>query len=240
MDIPVYNWGLGGIGNRAIFSRITQCDIKNKFTERDLIIVVWSSWSREDRYIQGRWNRSGNVLNNKFYDRNFIRKYWDWENDIITSATSIISANKLFDIFFNGSIVKVSNPEDDYVPNIHDQRKIEHQNQRKLLDFYADYLPDMVYYNTDNNSFYNKTIDDPHPDIMLHKEFVIENIYKPLNITMKESTKRDVEKFYEQAVHSYGTSKKNDWEHIKNTALDLRQFGNWQKLKLEDWNGTFE
>ena len=129
LDIPVYNWGLTGVGNRAIFSRMIQCDIKHKFTERDLIMVVWSSWTREDRYIAGSWTQGGNVLSHLYYDRNFITKYWDRENDIINNATSIISANKLFNIFLNGSIIKISDPRDVHISNSDDVKKIEQQNQ---------------------------------------------------------------------------------------------------------------
>lgn len=240
LDIPVYNWGLCGVGNRAILSKMIQCDIKHKFTERDLIMVVWTSWTREDRYITGHWRNGGNILNNEFYDRNFISKYWDWENDIINNATSIISANKSFNIFLNGSIVKVSDPKDIYIPNKDDERKIELQNQRRMIDFYVNHLPKMVYFDMNNNSYYNKTTTDGHPDIMLHKDFVMENIYKPLGITMKESTKRDVQLFYDHAVRAFGTFKdtKYAWENMVNAAKDLWQYGDWQRSRVDDWDSN--
>ena len=51
LDIQVQNWGLQGLGNVGILSKMIQCDIINKFTNEDLVIVLWSSWTREDRYI---------------------------------------------------------------------------------------------------------------------------------------------------------------------------------------------
>ncbi len=47
--LPLQNWGIAGIGNVAIVSRMLECDLKNKFTDSDLILVNWSSWHREDR-----------------------------------------------------------------------------------------------------------------------------------------------------------------------------------------------
>ena len=78
LDIPVQNWGIGGLGNVGIFCRMVQCNVINKFTDEDLIIVVWSSWTREDRYIDGKWHNMGNVHvqeKDSIYDNNFIKKY---------------------------------------------------------------------------------------------------------------------------------------------------------------------
>lgn len=50
VNAPVFNWGLGRIGNVGIFHRLVECDLKNKFTDRDLILVQWSLWTREDRF----------------------------------------------------------------------------------------------------------------------------------------------------------------------------------------------
>lgn len=240
LDVPVYNWGLCGIGNRAILSKIVQCDIKYQFDKDDLIMVVWTSWTREDRYITGHWRNGGNILNQDFYDRNFIEKYWDWENDVINNATCILSANKSYQIFLNGSIVKTDDPKDIYIPNQDDARKIELQNQRRMIDFYVPQLPKMVYFDMNTNSYYNNTTTDGHPDIMAHKNFVLENIYQPLNIKMKISTERDIENFYNHAVEKFSKLKnqKYTWDKMVEACKDLWQYGNWERSRIDDWNSN--
>ena len=44
------NWGIPGIGNRAILERLTECHIRNKLTKDDTVIVQWSSHLRNDWY----------------------------------------------------------------------------------------------------------------------------------------------------------------------------------------------
>ena len=78
LDIPVQNWGIANLGNVGILNRMVQCDISNKFTDKDLIIVLWTSWTREDRYIEGKWTRCGNIFaqpSDSPYDSDFIKKY---------------------------------------------------------------------------------------------------------------------------------------------------------------------
>ena len=240
LDIPVYNWGLCGLGNKGIFSKLIQCDIKYNFTEKDLIMIVWSSWTREDRYINGHWNNGGNILNNHYYDRKFIEKYWDWENDIINNASCIISANKAYNIWLNSSIVPLDNPQDLFIPDQDDKNSIQQKNQRKMLEFYLTKLPKMTYFDMTQNSYYNKTTTDGHPDIMLHKKFVLENVYKPLGITMKSKTEQDIQLFYDHAVRSFTAYKdhKYSWENVVNACKTLWQFGDWQRSRIDDWDSN--
>jgi hypothetical protein len=68
---------MSGLGNVGIHARLLECDLKNSFTKDDIILTVWSSWTREDRYDVatcrfGRptWTASGDVF--RMYDKNFI------------------------------------------------------------------------------------------------------------------------------------------------------------------------
>ena len=238
LDVPVYNWGLCGIGNRGILSKMVQADVKYNFTDEDLILVVWTSWTREDRYIQGHWRNHGNLLNQDFYDRNFISRYWDWENDIINNSTCIITANLAYKPWLNGSIVKTDKPQDLYIPNQTDKDRIELQNQRNMIDFYVPRLPKMQYFDMNENSYYNNTTTDGHPDIMLHKRFVLEKIYQPLGIQMKPTTEQDIKTFYDHAVQKFSEFKdqKYAWEKMVDACKDLWHHGDWQRSRIDDWN----
>lgn len=169
------NWGLPGLGNNGIFSRMLQCDIKNKFTDNDIILVLWSSWSREDRYINGTWMSYGNIFNNAFYDKKFIEKYWSISNDIIKNATSIISANRMFNIKFQGSIQNHAT----YDPGTNFSQFFTPE-EIKLLDFYMQHIKnENVFHFNYKSSFVNSI---RHPDVMQHYTYASRHIFSKLNI----------------------------------------------------------
>lgn len=86
----VQNWGLPGIGNRAIAERISECNIKNKFTEHDTVIVQWSTHLRNDFFHQEGdltdrqpgWKTAGSIFNfknRKIYDNQWYVSFFDEE-----------------------------------------------------------------------------------------------------------------------------------------------------------------
>lgn len=165
-DFPVINLGQSGIGNVAILHEILKCDIEYRFDESDLIIIMWSHWSREDRWLHGHWYTHGNVFKNKFYDSEFINRYWSWENDIIKNSTAIILANKSFNVTRNFSITDYGQKEYD----------IESRSQTNLLHFYQTSLPQLTLFDYSENSRFDGTSVDNHPDILCHVNFYNKNI----------------------------------------------------------------
>lgn len=55
------NWGMPGLGNRAIAERIAECHVKNKFNKDDIVIVQWSSHIRHDWYKE-RFDEEENCI----------------------------------------------------------------------------------------------------------------------------------------------------------------------------------
>ncbi len=159
--IPVFNGARAGMGNPGIACRIVEYDQKFKFTDKDLILVMWTSWTREDRYIKDNWISAGNVFNNPFYDKNFINKYWSWDNDIIKNASSMILVNKGFNIGENYFAIDML--ENDEVP------------ESSWFDFYRNALPTGPRFVEDYNCFDNR-IRDRHPDILNHVNFYNEHV----------------------------------------------------------------
>ena len=118
----VFNMGLSGSGNQHIKDSVIQADEKYQFTDKDLVLVMWSSWFREDRICKadielhvnddpqrihetvGYWNRSGNVFNSRFYNSNFLENYADLDNYIINCITDIITIRKLYSLSWEGSL----------------------------------------------------------------------------------------------------------------------------------------
>lgn len=56
-----YNFGKPGAGNTYISNLISQVDQVYKFTKDDLVLVCWTSITREDRWKDGRWYCGGNI-----------------------------------------------------------------------------------------------------------------------------------------------------------------------------------
>jgi hypothetical protein len=97
-EIPeTYNYGRPASGNFYIFASIIEANIKHKFNEDDLIIVMWSSIDREDRYINNKWEAKGSVYHSidDFYDKEFVKKYVDPRGCFIRDASTMVAVSSL-------------------------------------------------------------------------------------------------------------------------------------------------
>lgn len=177
LDIEYHNYGQAGFGNVAIQCEFLKADIEHKLNDDDLVIIMWSHWSREDRYISGGWQATGNVFNNDFYDSSFTKKYWDFDNDIIKNSTAMITINRAYGnlISFQSSIMAPGDFES-IGPKAY--RKTEDSNN--LLNFYSPYLPNGVFDDTEAYVF------DGHPSIRSYLAFVENKIYPHLGLVLKQ------------------------------------------------------
>lgn len=76
-----YNFGRSGGGNVFIANRITEANRKFKFCDTDLVMVMWSTFCREDRYLPNHgWMTPGNIYSQndlKFADKDYLMTYAD-------------------------------------------------------------------------------------------------------------------------------------------------------------------
>lgn len=72
-----YNFGRIGSGNQAISCRIAETDARFKFNENDLVMVMWSSYIRNDYWLyhEKSWFGAGNVYGTQFYDDQYRQIY---------------------------------------------------------------------------------------------------------------------------------------------------------------------
>jgi len=80
------NWGLSGVGNKAIAERVAEANIRYQFTEEDVVIVQWSSHLRNDFWHMHSlperhtgWKTAGsifNYINEKLYDKKWINTFF--------------------------------------------------------------------------------------------------------------------------------------------------------------------
>lgn len=90
-EIPGENWGRAGGGNRFIFESLMECHVTNQITPDDLVIIMWSSFAREDRFIN-TWELCGNIYNAApLYDKAWLDKYWS-EKGCLFHNLNFISA----------------------------------------------------------------------------------------------------------------------------------------------------
>lgn len=172
--IPVFNYGLSGMGNVGISHKILEADLKHQFTEEDSIYILWTTWHREDRVIDGEWKRFGNVYNNPYYKKDFY-KYCCDSDFFVKNSSAIINVNKQYKnlIKFQGHI----NPLNEILPdNIS-------KNYPSLYNFYIPHLPNNhIFFSPRNryNSF------DEHPTVLDHMNF-LENV---INYKISKSSKK--------------------------------------------------
>lgn len=88
-----YNLGKSGAGNLLISNRVAQANSKFKFCETDLVIIMWSTAYREDRYIEHNWKSAGNVYTQNEYDKNFVKNYCDPQGFMIRDLALIELTN---------------------------------------------------------------------------------------------------------------------------------------------------
>ena len=78
-EIPnFYNYGKSGGGNLFISNSIVEANMVHKFNEDDLIMVMWSSIHREDRYKENeKWITPGNIYTQGWFDTDWVAKWAD-------------------------------------------------------------------------------------------------------------------------------------------------------------------
>lgn len=108
-EFDVYeNWGLAGIGNRAIAERVAECHAKHNFTKDDTIIVQWSTHIRNDFFHQEGlltkrvpgWKTAGSVfnyLNAEIYDKEWLQTFFDEEAFFMHTLNHILMTQMLLE-----------------------------------------------------------------------------------------------------------------------------------------------
>ena len=99
-EAEFYNFGKSGSGNPLISYRIAEANNRYKFTDTDLIMVMFTTYCREDRWLSSElaeaieapsngWLSVGNIYNNKFYPKSWVRDFADERGYLIRDAAII-------------------------------------------------------------------------------------------------------------------------------------------------------
>jgi hypothetical protein len=92
-----YNFGQSGGGNLFIASQVAEVNQKYKFNENDLVMIMWSSVTREDRYVNRQWLTPGNIYTQNYYDNEFIKKFVDLRGCLIRDLSMVALTKHLLD-----------------------------------------------------------------------------------------------------------------------------------------------
>jgi hypothetical protein len=94
VNAEFYNFGISGSGNVCIASRISEINQRYNFCDTDLVMVLWSTFSRDDRFVDGKWETHGSVYTgNPFFTKEYVKKYCDYSGFVIRDLALIDLVN---------------------------------------------------------------------------------------------------------------------------------------------------
>ena len=91
------NWGQSGGGNEYIFNSVMEADQRQHFGADDTVIVCWTTATREDRYIDGRWHTLGNMFSCPIYNKEYLATHVDHQGLLIKSLAYIKAVKTLLE-----------------------------------------------------------------------------------------------------------------------------------------------
>jgi hypothetical protein len=92
------NWGQAGAGNSFIFYSLMECHKRNAITQDDVVMIMWSSIGREDRWVKGeQWITPGSIYNQTTYSKEFVEKFADPTGYLIRDMAHLTAAKTILD-----------------------------------------------------------------------------------------------------------------------------------------------
>jgi hypothetical protein len=115
------NLGVCGCGNETISCRIVEANKRFCFDSNDLVMVMWTTMCREDRWAGGGWKMTGNIFNQSEYDENFVNTFADPKGYLIKNMAVIASARQ-YVYSTNATLVTMTAAPFDYQQDTGDQQ----------------------------------------------------------------------------------------------------------------------
>lgn len=91
------NWGQSGGGNHYIFNSVMECDQRHRFGDGDTVMVCWTNFLRDDRYVNGKWVTLGGIGWTPIYTKEFIADAVDNRGLYIRDLAFIKAAKTLLE-----------------------------------------------------------------------------------------------------------------------------------------------
>jgi|TARA_R110000868_G_scaffold106759_2_gene292521 hypothetical protein len=203
LNMTLKNYGQVGMGNFGIANRILEVNERIGVDEDDKLLVLWSSWDREDRLKQNQWRGEGSVFSNdEIYGRKWIRNFYDDSDKIMKNVFWIHSVNKLY-----GKNINWQGSGFDYYRNdtfFEETPAGLDQDARKLIKIYGHLMPKVFHWVNAEDSPSFGYFRDKHPDIKRHMALVEDHIYPKLGKKLRKETRQ----LFNEVSYSFETNKK--------------------------------
>jgi len=149
------NFGIPGSGNETILCRVVEADKRFVFNTDDLIMIMWTTMCREDRWASGGWKMTGNIFNQSEYDENFVASFADPKGYLIKNM-AVMSSTRRYVYSTNANLFTMT-----ATPFDHQQNTDDPQIQG-ILDLY---------------SFDNELVQDSLFEVEMNSEWGISHQY---------------------------------------------------------------
>lgn len=212
IDGECYNYGLSGAGNLLITTRIAEANTRFNFCETDLILVMYTTAFREDRWIDGTWVAHGNIFNQGYYDKDFVKNYVDPTGCLIRDLALIeMSSRYIKSLPCDNLILKASPLEQECTYMLEDDiyNKV-FELYRTVWDSMPTSLQETIFPNgweVRSESIYEgKVFRDMHPITSDYYEYL-----KRLDINLTDKAKIYVDRS-DEFIHN--TKLRHDYENV--------------------------
>lgn len=178
------NFGLCGAGNLLMAIRMTEANMRYKFTEEDLVMTMWTTICREDRYKHGRWWNTGNIYSAEHdYPAEWVEKYSDTKGylirdmAIITQATAYVKALPCDSIFLQAApFDEQQDPRDRQVAeifHIYADTVNSLPPTLKMLGLDGEWKFGHSYYNPNHSTDRSDLFGDYHPGPDMYRDYLV-------------------------------------------------------------------
>lgn len=204
-DAEFINLGQCGGGNSYISNRMTQANRTYTFCETDLVVTMWSTYCREDRFANDRWITPGNIYCQGEYDEAFVKKFCDPVGYMIKDLSTIDLATAymstlpctyidMLSVPFNHQVIEQDDPT--YKDVLYTYRElIAHFNEPSMFDYLdRDWCTGgggLTYIHRSNNKSYY----DYHPNTLVYCNYL-----KAIGIPLTDAAIEYAEESYAKAV----------------------------------------
>jgi hypothetical protein len=219
LNVPYYNYGKSGAGNHYIANMVSQIIVHHNLNKDDLIVICWSSISREDRILKGGWTTPGNLFTQSVYNENFINNYVDIYGNLIRDLALIDLVRRALDTTGVKYVFCSMADIDEIAREWYSDDVTTSDYIDKLLVRYSDTLSlfhksfmsflwnnDLNVKNTRNINKHNASTRDGHPDLEEHLKYLTTE----LGFTISNKVSQIVYKLDSELMEYFINTKSNN------------------------------
>lgn len=180
-----YNFGEEACGNEYIFHKLIETNATYKFTDKDLVIVCWTNFAREDRYKNNKWQFAGNLYTTNMYSQEWVKQYFDLRGALIKTSGYLAACTHVLEhvqckyLYSSMMPMQLSNKDNKFYST--DDYKDVFETYKEYYSN-SNFLPSMVKYLYDSLPYCRnpepETPGDNHPSVIQHQNYV-DNVILP-------------------------------------------------------------